>query len=77
MLSVWPPTFLAPRTHNETASFALRSTCDFAVRSSVNAVSCNSLHVKARPVNCNYMLILLIPAKTDRLFEKLKIFNVN
>lgn len=41
------PTFRAPRTHKETASFALSSTCDFAVRSSVNAVSCNALDVKA------------------------------
>lgn len=41
------PTFRAPRTHKETASFALRSTFDFVVWSSVNAVSCNALHVKA------------------------------
>lgn len=44
------PTFLAPRTHKETASFALRRTCD-AVLSVVNAVSCNALQLKAGPVN--------------------------
>lgn len=53
------PTFRAPRTHKETASFALRSTCDFVVRSSVNAMSCNSLHVKADSVNCHYLHTLL------------------
>lgn len=52
------PTFRAPRTHKETASFALSSTCDFADRSSVNAVSCNALHVKAGYVNRHYMQTL-------------------
>lgn len=52
------PTFRAPRTHKETASFALKSACDFADRSSVNAVSCNALHIKADLVNCHYMHFL-------------------